>query len=233
MWLTLGEEVLLIDPGPGTLVKCVSSRPKLNPMRLKGIVLTHRHLDHVSDVNIMIEAMTEGGHKKRGVLFAPADALDDDPVVLRYLQDFVERIEVLREGGQYSIGDVLMETPLRHVHSVETYGLRFRMASGKSLSLVTDTRYFSQLEEVYRTDVVVLNVVLYKSLEGCVIDHLSVEDAERILEKVRPKVGVLTHFGMTMLRMRPREVAEKMGKRLSIPVVAARDGMTLDIDKYG
>jgi len=181
----------------------------------------------------MIEAMTEGGHKKRGVLFAPSDAFDEDPVVLRYLRNFVETIEVLREGGEYSVGNVRMETPLRHIHGVETYGLKFHVSSGRSISFVTDTRYFSRLEEVYRTDVVVLNVVLYKHPERCVIDHLSVEDAERVLEKVRPKVGVLTHFGMTMLRMRPWEVAEKMGKRLNVPVLAARDGMTLDIDKYG
>ena len=28
-------------------------------MKLDAIILTHRHLDHAADVNVMIEAMTE------------------------------------------------------------------------------------------------------------------------------------------------------------------------------
>jgi hypothetical protein len=42
----------------------------------------------------MIEAMTEGGFKKRGVLFAPEDALEGDPVVLKYLRNYVKEIVV-------------------------------------------------------------------------------------------------------------------------------------------
>ena len=229
LWLTLGDETLLVDPGPGTLVRCLKSRPRLDPKQLKGIILTHRHLDHTADVNIMIEAMTEGGFKKRGVLYAPSDALDEDPVVLQYLRGYVESIEVLREGRQYRIGDVLLETPLRHVHGVETYGLRFRLPSGRTVGFVTDTRYSPGLEEAYRVDVLVLNVVRYKSSEPHIIDHLSAEDAERILRAVQPDFGVLTHFGMTMLRAKPWKVAQKLEKRLKIPVVAARDGMTLDL----
>jgi len=78
IWLSYQGTQVIIDPGPGALVKALSSRPKLDPAKLDGIILTHRHLDHASDVNIMIEAMTKGGFKKKGTLFAPADALDSD-----------------------------------------------------------------------------------------------------------------------------------------------------------
>ncbi len=54
IWLSFQGTQLLIDPGPGALVKCLSSQPKLDPFKLDGIVLTHRHLDHVADVNILI-----------------------------------------------------------------------------------------------------------------------------------------------------------------------------------
>ncbi|MCJ7498036.1 MAG: MBL fold metallo-hydrolase, partial [candidate division Zixibacteria bacterium] len=84
IWLSLENKNFLVDPGPGTLVKCHSSKPKLDPSKLDAIILTHRHIDHSNDVNIMIEAMTEGGFKRRGMLFCPADALNDDPVVLKY-----------------------------------------------------------------------------------------------------------------------------------------------------
>jgi len=81
VWLSSGRTHLYIDPGPGALVRCLSSRPRMDPSALDGIVLTHKHLDHSNDVNVMIEAMTEGGFRKKGVLFAPEDALEKDPVV--------------------------------------------------------------------------------------------------------------------------------------------------------
>ena len=52
IWINIEGDDLLIDPGPGTLVKCFSSRPKLEPMKLKAIILTHCHIDHSTDINI-------------------------------------------------------------------------------------------------------------------------------------------------------------------------------------
>ena len=63
LWLTVDDTNVLIDPGPGSLVRCLASRPKLNPMDLDGIILTHRHLDHSNDINIIMEDL------KREVLF--------------------------------------------------------------------------------------------------------------------------------------------------------------------
>ena len=63
MWYSLDGYNVLVDPGPGCLVRCISSRPKMDPMKLDAIILTHRHLDHAADVNVMIEAMTEGDLK--------------------------------------------------------------------------------------------------------------------------------------------------------------------------
>ena len=75
----------------------------MDPSTLDGILLTHKHLDHSGDVNVMIETMTEGGFKRRGVLFAPGDALEEDPVVLKYAMGYVNKVEVLREDSEYRI----------------------------------------------------------------------------------------------------------------------------------
>ena len=73
MWLELGGSRILVDPGPGSLVRATSGRPKLDPTKLDAIIITHKHLDHTGDLNVMIEAMTEGGFRKRGLVFVPAD----------------------------------------------------------------------------------------------------------------------------------------------------------------
>jgi ribonuclease BN (tRNA processing enzyme) len=58
-WFNFGGTEILLDPGPGCLVH--SAKRKLNASKLKAIILSHKHLDHSGDINIMIEAMTEGG----------------------------------------------------------------------------------------------------------------------------------------------------------------------------
>ena len=159
IWITLDDTNILIDPGPGSLVKCLSSRPKLNPSDLDAIILTHRHIDHSNDINVMMEAMTNGGFKKRGLVFAPSDALDEDPVILKHFRNHVEKIEVLKEKRTYKIGNISFTTPIKHVHGVESFGLNI-FGNNNSISLITDTKYFQGLENYYKENILIINVVL-------------------------------------------------------------------------
>ncbi len=231
--LSLRGTNVLIDPGPGTLVRFAASKPRLNPAKLHAIILTHKHLDHSNDVNVMIEAMTEGGFKHRGVLLCPDDALSNegDAVVLNYYKGLLERIEVLREGGTYFVGHVEINTPKRHVHSVETYGLNIKVRGETKtrVSFLVDTLYFDGLENYYDGDVLVMNVAMYKRREG--VDHLCVDDAKKIIEARRPKVAILTHFGMTMLRNKPWEIAKQLSDETGVEVIAARDGMKFELSE--
>lgn len=229
-WLSVGETNLCIDPGPGALVRCLHSKPVLDPSRLSAILLSHRHLDHSADVNVMIEAMTEGGTKRRGVLFTPRDALEEDPVVFRYLRKDLERIEILEEHREYRIGDISFATARRHRHGVETYGMNFRVRD-RTVSMITDTRFFPELSELYRGEILILHVVRLKPIGNDPIDHLSVEDAREIIRNVRPKLAILTHFGMTMIRARPWKVASELENELGIRVIAASDGLKIDFEE--
>jgi len=228
LWLDLGGTEILFDPGPGTLVQ--AAKRKLKATKLKAIILSHKHLDHSGDINIMIEAMTEGGFRQRGVLFAPRDALEEDPVILHYLRPFLERIEVLKEGGSYNIGDVSFHTPLRHRHPGETYGIVFE-TQRHTISCLVDTRYFDELCLHYKADLLILNVVRLEP--GGPFDHLSAPEASEIIKSLKPKVAILSHFGMTMWRAKPWEVAKRLSEEAGVRVIAARDGMRFDLAELG
>jgi len=228
IWLTLDDTNILIDPGPGSLLRCISSRPKLNPRDLDAIILTHRHLDHSNDINIMIEAMTKGGWDKKGIVFAPSDALDEDPVILKYVRNYVKKVEVLKEKGKYRINNVIFNTPVKHPHhGTETYGLNF-YGKKSSLSFITDTEYFEGIESYYKEDILILNVV--RVPESKKIQHLTIKDAEKIISKNKPKLSILTHFGMTMIKAKPWKIAEELSKKTSLNVIAASDGMAINLD---
>ncbi len=224
VWLNLGGTQILVDPGPGSLVQATTG--KLNPAKLAAIILSHKHLDHSGDINIMIEAMTDGGTKKRGTVFAPGDSLNQDPVILSYLRSYPQSIEVLTEGKSYTIDDVLFETPIRHKHAVETYGFIFRTPR-HTLSWITDTGYFDDLADHYEGDLLILNVVRLKS--GAPLDHLCLSEARNIIERLKPRAAILTHFGMTMWQGKPWELAGKLTEETGIKVIAARDGMKFDL----
>ena len=68
LWISYRGTAVHLDPGPGALVRALSSRPALSPSSLGAILVSHRHIDHANDCNIMVEAMTEGGTKKRGLV---------------------------------------------------------------------------------------------------------------------------------------------------------------------
>lgn len=226
IWVANGRANVIIDPGPGSIVRCAASRPKLDPSRLDAIILTHRHLDHSNDINVMIEAMTEGGFKKRGTVFCPSDALGEDAAILKYALEFPERIVRLKPESSYTVGDFTFRTSLRHVHPVETYGLKFTL-QGKEVSLVADTRYFNELGGFYRnSDILIVPVVFVEPRAG--IDHLSLPEAAEFIREAKPRKAVLTHFGMTMLKAKPQDCAERLARDLGIDIVAAYDGMRME-----
>jgi len=230
VWLSVGKTNLYIDPGPGALVRCLSSKPRLEPSTLDGILLTHKHLDHSGDVNVMIEAMTDGGGKKKGILFAPRDAIEEDPVVLKYVMGYVEKVEVLKEYSEYRIGDIRFSTSQIHQHRVETYGLNFKTSS-RTISFITDTKFFPELPNLYRGEILVIHVVRLKPIGDDPIDHLSIEDVKNILKKIKPRLTILTHFGMTMIKAKPWVVAAELERELGLKVIAASDGMKIDLEE--
>lgn len=234
LWLNLNDTEILIDPGPGCIVQ--TTKRKLKAEKLSAILLSHRHLDHSADVNIMVEAMTNGGLKHHGWLFAPTDAFETEPVLFSYLRNYLEGIEILKEGKSYSIGDISFTTPVHHIHPVETYGFLFRTPK-HTFSYIADTRYFDGLCHSYGGELLIINLVFLeprttterRSGAELPTDHLSVPDAERLIRQLKPKIAIITHFGMAVWRAKPWKIARKLSQQTGVRVLAARDGMNFDL----
>ena len=96
-----------------------------------------------------------------------------------------------------------------------------------TLSCIVDSRYFDGLCAPYKADLLVINVVRLES--GGPYDHLSAPDAREIIRELEPKAAIITHFGMTMWRAKPWEVAKNLTEETGVRVIAARDGMRFDL----
>jgi ribonuclease BN (tRNA processing enzyme) len=226
---SLGGVTLWVDPGPGALVRALSSRPKVDPAKVDALLLTHGHLDHVGDATAVVEAMTRGGFEPRGVLLAPRSALGDEPVVFRYAQGFVTRREHLAAGGRYRLGpDLTLVTPLAHDHGIETYGYRLE-APGFSAAHVVDTYWMDELAAAYAgVDLLLVNTTRLQGRDRRYL-HLGADDAEALAAAIRPRLCVLTHLGMQLPPGRAQEAAQAISARTGVPTLAARDGWRLEL----
>jgi phosphoribosyl 1,2-cyclic phosphodiesterase len=135
----------------------------------------------------------------------------------------------LAPGGRYPIGGdggPILETPLRLKHPVETYGLRF-VGRRWTVGLVACTGYMPEIQTALSADLLILNVVYREPRDEI---HLALPDARQLITTMRPRLAVITHFGLTMLRARPWELAETLSRETSVRVMAARDRWRLDLD---
>jgi len=223
IWFKLNGKLFAIDPGPGALIEAI--KHKLYPSKLSGIFLSHRHLDHCADINSVIESMTEGGHKKRGVVLAPYEATEIDPVILKYNRKNFTLINT-EEFYTYEVEGIRIETKAKHLHTTETYGAVFSFEA-HNFAFIPDTLYFNEIPEFYRSNIVIMNTVFSHKRVG--FKHLSSDDVYRFVDKFKPKRLIITHFGLSFLKEKPWEVAKKISEDTGCDVVAAYDGMVVDL----
>ena len=218
-------EFLLIDPGPGTIVHL--AKHKIPVEKIRNILVSHKHLDHSADLNVIVDAITEGTFKKRGRLFIPKEAWDEG-ALLSYLREALAETIFLAEKEAYQTTKFSFKTTKKLLHSAETYGFIFNLKDGKSLGFLVDTAFFEELiSEFQGVNYLIVNVVRYEPKEGVL--HLSVQDVRKLLASLRPELTVITHFGMTMLRANPFKVAKDLSSELNLKVVAAYDGLRLTL----
>ncbi len=223
--LKLENKILLMDPGPGTLVHLAKRKVSLKD--INTLLLSHQHLDHSADLNIVIDAITEGGFKKRGSLFLTESSLKEC-IPLPYLQPFLERIEILKPSTIFENSPFKFKTTCLLEHTAENYGFLFYLPNGKVLGFLTDTAYFEELSQEFKeANILVINVVRFTPKEGVL--HMSIPDVKKLLSKLKPETVILTHFGMTMLRANPFKVAKDLSKELKINIISAYDGMSFRI----
>ncbi|MEO0095749.1 MAG: MBL fold metallo-hydrolase [candidate division WOR-3 bacterium] len=227
IFFRIGGKNILVDPGPESYYRFLTYLPKLNPEKIDAIILTHKHIDHSADVNVYLDVLTQGGFKKNGVLVAPSDAFGKGGVVFDYLLEFLKEVKIIVQGFELELNGLKIKFPTQHEHRVETYGFKLTY-NNYSISYITDTKFFPGLIKAYKADILIINLL---KLEPSEIDHLSVQDCNEIISGIKPKIAIITHFGMTVIRKGPWNIARELKKKTGVTVLAAEDGKHYEIEK--
>lgn len=217
-----------VDPGPGALVK--SWENEIDPRKLDAIMVSHCHIDHSNDANVLIEAMTNGGTKKRGTLIGSDSTINSSSKIIlqRYL-DHLQRVEVLKPGEKTDVGGIeVLGTPSIH-SDPSTIGFKFKTSAGK-VSYIADTQFFPDLTK-WHDDSRVVIISLTRPARFRIPYHLNTVDAIKIAQEINPELLVVTHIGMKLhmsgIENELKEIEEKTG----VSTMVALEGRKLLIDK--
>ncbi len=225
----LGEGINLhLDPGPGALVHSINEG--LDPQKLNAVLVSHSHPDHYTDAEVMIEAMTRGMTRKKGVLAAAKSVLDGNDLVeasiSKYHQQMVEQIIRVTPNVGFKIGKVRISATKAAHSDPEAVGFRFQTEFG-DFAYTSDSEYFEGIAEHYK-DVRLLILCVMRPTGKPWKGHMSTDDAIRVIQEARPQQAVLTHLGMSMLLQGPANEARLIREKTGVVTVEALDGMTLN-----
>jgi ribonuclease BN (tRNA processing enzyme) len=226
-----GEHQLHIDPGPCSL--SMGKEYYVNPRETTALLVSHSHLHHCNDVNVIINSMTHSGLDKKGVLISGSLLINGDSITKPYLTDFhkscLEKYMVLRAGQRAAIDEVeILATEAKH--SVESTGFRIETPSF-CVSYVGDTGYTPAIHKQHEgADILILNVNSPGDSESEF--NLNSDQAAKIIGKVKPRLSIITHFSLKMLQADPMIEARNISKKTKCQVIAAKDGTVIDPLSY-
>lgn len=226
--LEMDNEMFHIDPGPGALVRAKEYGVKLR--KLTGVLVSHPHPDHYSDAELVVEAMTLGMNRKKGVVIGSGTVMKGGktfhPVFSPYHLKGVVRHTALEPGKSIKAGKVrIRATPTKHDGEE---GIGFVFEGEKRIGYTSDGEYFKGQEKHFRDcDVLVMNCLRPRKKKWPT--HMGSEEAVELLVKARPKLAVLKHFGIMMLRAGPEKEAAWIQKESGVETIASRDGMVLEM----
>lgn len=227
-----GDTQLHIDPGPGALP--TAAMANINLRATTSVLVSHNHIGHCNDVNAVLDAMTYRGLDRKGILVSNQTFINGSETSQSFLnkfaKDFIERIVVLEPEQKVGLENIEIKAIPAFHSDPKTIGFRIQ-APEFTLCYSSDTGYSKELAKAYNSaDVLILNTVLPSGETS--ENHLSADDAVKIIQEINPKLTIITHFGAKMLKADPLNEARRIQMLTNSQVIAAKDGSLIDLAYY-
>lgn len=229
--LKFKNNIFLLDPGPGSLIRM--KQQNVNPRELTAVFVSHNHLNHSSDVNAVLSAMTYSGIDKRGILVCDEESIHGSekayPSISKFHRGLVEKFIVMRPGMKVEINNVNIEA-LPAKHTKTSLGFKFTTEEF-TISYTSDTELSKEVIDTHKKSAVIIINCKYPfglSQQG----HMSSEDVANFLDKTKPKLAIITHFGVKMLDADPIYEAREIHKKVECQVIAAKEGLVVNPISY-
>ena len=187
--VTQDDVRVLCDAGPGTL----TSLP-IHVDMLDGVVISHQHPDHCSDVLTLFHALTYRPDPPDPIpLLAPQSVWDR---LVAFLDKDIEcfAFQAVSEGDQVSLGDIRVSFATMN-HSVPTVGSRWE-ANNRSFFYTGDTGPSGSWKEAAENVNLLVCEASYQDAteDASYPQHMSARAAGKIAREVGAEALMLTHI---------------------------------------
>lgn len=220
---------LLLDAGPGTIEKL--RRMNVNPNEINAVLITHLHIDHVSDLLPLIKIRAYGGGRLkicgppglRGFL----DLMLRDHRLFGYLfrlgcADLVDIREFWR-------GSTQLDQMTLHFTNVEHFnGIAYRLElEGRSIVYSGDAIPDPNLIKLARGCDVLIHECSFPA-ERLVGKHTSDKDLMKIAAEVNPEILIVVHLYPEM-EEKVEELVNGLRKAITGKVYVPRDMDVIEV----
>ncbi|WP_448516023.1 MBL fold metallo-hydrolase [Pseudothermotoga sp.] len=214
------DDVLIDCPGNvfGKMIKA-----GYNPLKLRTIIITHRHIDHSYGLPSLLEMLRLSGKKEPIKVFINEDFFLEMRQLLNMYglirEDFSLDLIPLQENHVLFEDSLKIET-FAVKHSVPNFGLRFSTSS-VCVVYTSDTEPCEEvIEQAKNADLLIHEATCAETVTGRKEGHSCVEDAARIAKQAGVKNLCLVHLGLELeehLCELTREVEEIFNGRIIVP----------------
>jgi len=220
LWIESNGKNFLVDPGPGALIRALQFGR--DPKKLNAVLVSHNHLDHYNDAEIMLEGMTAGLQKPKGTLLMNKNVA---PYVSDYHKSYVTT-KLFDSPETFKLDGIEVDTIPTYDHE-NAFGFKFHTKQG-IITYASDTNYNDALVDHYTgSDILILNVL--RPTGKKIMKHLTAGEAHKLIEQSKPKKAVLNHFGQLMLQAGPARIAADIEKKTGVESIAAKDGQVIEL----
>jgi ribonuclease BN (tRNA processing enzyme) len=222
------ETQIHIDPGPGSLVKAKEYGANI---RNNDIILVSKNSTlHGGDLNAVIDAMTLGGMDRKGVLLCCHSVVSESetftPLISKTQKNNVERVIALRIGDKVGIANISISPTKTSFPEEDAVGFKI-IAPKYCIGYTSNTSYAKSIAEQYKgCDILVVNMNTSNNSEK------DVESAISLVKDAKPRLVVLTHFSVKMLKEDVLSLVRKIHKATNVQAILAKDGLNVNVDSY-
>ncbi|MGC9058354.1 MAG: MBL fold metallo-hydrolase [Candidatus Nanoarchaeia archaeon] len=223
-----------VDPGPGSLFQAREQR--LSASKTDIIFVSHAHLDHSNDLNALIDAMTIGGMRRKGILITTNSVVNgikeqetykEYPILLNHYRNLLKGVYIVTPGDKVIVGPLTF-IATKVEHDCEGVGFKLESPVG-TIGYTGDTGYFLELPSQFENCKVLIANVLRPGAEKWKT-HLNSANAIELFKAAKPQLGIVTNFGMKMFKANPISEAREITRASGVTVLAAKSGMAVDLN---
>ena len=252
-FLITGSKRVYVDPGVGTVNQ--ANRFRINLDSIDFIYISHPHLDHANDAELLVEVMTHATLMKRGAIVADHLSLEGsslferilasitrplskvlpqlfkkiriaNPAVSEYHKNLVKSVYEISPGKELQIeGLKFIGTNTKHDDPAVGFVLEL---DGKRIGYTADTEYFEGMAEEYKNcDAIVINML--RATKPDFAGHFYADTVTQFLKEAKPKKAFITRFGGQFFKLNPSIITKKIQDDSGVETIATRDGMSAEI----